>query len=529
MTALRHAAAALLAAAALASLACAGDRPLAPDEDARGDVTVHAAITGTAVEGLSIEVTGPGIATPVIANIPAAGLAATGTVAVPAGRARLFVVRGFDTGGIQTHEGSTTADVRPGANSGVAVTLLPLTGSAGVSVTVGSYTVTVTPGDGTMSLGGTLQYTASVLRDGAPVLAPAVTWGSLNPMIASVSPTGLVTALADGDTKIVASYGGAAAQVSLTVAPASAPPPPPPPPPPPALAACSDPGGTVHSTPVTPIGSETWTRAGSPHRVNGNVDVRGAGQILTIEAGVVVCFSTLGNLTFDAGARLVARGTAQQPILFIAADTLGASTAWGVMAFRGTPGDTSWLVNTRIAFGGAGGAQTMILQDFNDHPVVIDSSVARKSLYTAITLRGTGGRLSRTRVDSMRATASAHPMVSVAGSPTIEATLVRGGSGGGIAVTSGTPQITGCLVTGSAGPGLDLYSQIAVTGNDFVGNAGPGILYRNVGVMNAAGNWWGDPAGPAGPNGDGIVATGGGSITVAPVRTTPAWVPLPWH
>lgn len=50
-----------------------------------------------------------------------------------------------------------------------------------------------------------------------------------------------------------------------------------------------------------------------------------------------------------------------------------------------------------------------------------------------------------------------------------------------------------------------------VRGNSFIGNAGPGITYT-LGTVNplpnidASGNWWGDPAGPNGPNGDGVGA-----------------------
>lgn len=206
--------------------ACA-DPSTSPTERTGGlaPVTVSAAITGTLIEGLTIEVTGPGIVVPIIANVPATGVQATGTVQVPAGRARLFTVRGFDAAGVHTHEGTATADVRPAANPAVAVRLYPVTGTTPIVVTVGSYTLTLGGGDAdgdTVALGGTKQYTATIARDGAPVPGAVVTWASLNPVVASVSPAGLATALAEGETRIVASYAGVAAQLPFTVTAAPA-------------------------------------------------------------------------------------------------------------------------------------------------------------------------------------------------------------------------------------------------------------------------------------------------------------------
>lgn len=62
--------------------------------------------------------------------------------------------------------------------------------------------VTVTPATGTIAVdGGTLQLAASVLPAGA---VQSVTWASDTPLIATVSPSGLVTAVADGTATIKA-------------------------------------------------------------------------------------------------------------------------------------------------------------------------------------------------------------------------------------------------------------------------------------------------------------------------------------
>lgn len=324
----RIAAAALLAAA---TAACTADRSLAPDDDRRAPVTVRAAITGTPIEGLGITVSGPGIASPVVANIPAAGATATGTIQVPTGRARLFTVRGFDGTGIQTHEGTATADIRPGTNPSVNVRLYPITASAPISVTVGSYTLTLTPGDGSMVPGATRQYTAAVTDvDGAPVPNATVVWASLDPTVAVVSTGGMVTALAAGQTRIVASVGGVAAQALLTVSSAGGPPA--------GAASCASPGGTAHAGAIS--ASESWAPAGNPHRLTGSVTASGAGVVLTLEPGVLVCAAPGAELAVSGTARLLAHGTAQQPVRLTSAATTPAPGDWrGVrLDDMGTPG-----------------------------------------------------------------------------------------------------------------------------------------------------------------------------------------------
>ncbi len=71
------------------------------------------------------------------------------------------------------------------------------------------------------------------------------------------------------------------------------------------------PGGTV---------SGTWSPAGSPYCVLGDITVAAGGQ-LTIEPGVQVIFMGHYSLTVGPDARLVAQGTAAQPIRFTAGNT----------------------------------------------------------------------------------------------------------------------------------------------------------------------------------------------------------------
>jgi alpha-tubulin suppressor-like RCC1 family protein len=80
-------------------------------------------------------------------------------------------------------------------------------------------TVSVSPGTATLMVGRTVQLTATP-RDaaGAP-LTRSVTWSSQSSTVASVSSTGLVTALAPGQAQITATSESASAQVTIAVTP----------------------------------------------------------------------------------------------------------------------------------------------------------------------------------------------------------------------------------------------------------------------------------------------------------------------
>jgi hypothetical protein len=180
-------------------------------------LTIEANVAATTIAALALEVTGPGIAEPLMKNLTLDGSTATASIEVPAGTDRHFVLRGYDAAGILTHRGETTATLHSGETRSLALTLSALTSNPTVTATVGGVTVTLTPGATTLAVGASTAYSATASENGTAVVNPQITWASSVPTIASVSATGTVTAHVPGTAKIVATFRGAAASATLTV------------------------------------------------------------------------------------------------------------------------------------------------------------------------------------------------------------------------------------------------------------------------------------------------------------------------
>ncbi|HXO85773.1 MAG TPA: Ig-like domain-containing protein, partial [Gemmatimonadales bacterium] len=129
-------------------------------------------------------------------------------------------------------------------------------------------------------------------RSGNQHFAGPVTWRSSNATVFSVDSLGLIVGKAAGSAILIATVGELADSLAVTVA------------------------GTRHRWPI--VVSETWSLAGSPHLVDGRLDVSrpsGGTAVLTIEAGVTVIFTDASGLTFglNGPGLLRAMGTPGAP------------------------------------------------------------------------------------------------------------------------------------------------------------------------------------------------------------------------
>jgi uncharacterized protein YjdB len=111
--------------------------------------------------------------------------------------------------------------VAPGTATVVAID--SLSGQAAnttVTVVAPVATVSVSPSSSTLAIGGTVQLIASAFDGGgAPLTGRPVTWSSSNATVATVSATGLVTAVSAGTATLTASVEGRTGSATVTVNP----------------------------------------------------------------------------------------------------------------------------------------------------------------------------------------------------------------------------------------------------------------------------------------------------------------------
>jgi uncharacterized protein YjdB len=202
----------------LAGVACGSATDATPgDEVVQQDLllTIQASATSSVVSA-TIEVTGPGIDPPIVAQLAVVNGAISGTVTVPTGSSRTFTLRTFDANGVELHRGSVIANVTESMAATVSLTLEALVGDVSIDVTIGSITVEIAPTDASIAVGETLNFTATVLDVlGNTISDPVLVWASSNPSLISVDGSGTATAHLPGDVLIVVSCEGIAAVATL--------------------------------------------------------------------------------------------------------------------------------------------------------------------------------------------------------------------------------------------------------------------------------------------------------------------------
>jgi hypothetical protein len=207
----------------LTVVACSEGGPTGPPEGHVGGVATVAfnVLGANLVHTVAVEVSGPGIDSLLVFDIAVDSLGAgSATVRVPAGAGRHISASAYDTAGVNTHRGDTTVTLLAGTNPAVSLTLLPLMGGLPITLSFGNAGLTLTPGDTTISLGTTLQYSAGGLDSlGNAIVASAVTWSSSDLTIAVVTATGLAQARAVGSAYVLATYQGATIGRKMTVTP----------------------------------------------------------------------------------------------------------------------------------------------------------------------------------------------------------------------------------------------------------------------------------------------------------------------
>jgi len=196
--------------------ACAADSPLG---GARASTVTMRFRTPATVQSLIVEVTGPGIDPSVVLNIPVgADTVATGSLTLPSGSARRFVVTAVDTAGVQTHRADTTITLQPGANPSLAMRLEPLPSMLGITVTFGGVRLVV-PDTSLLELfvGDSANlYAYALLPNGDSVPPTSLSWSSTNPAFLTVVE-GRAIGSRDGMAAVVVSHLGASVWVAARI------------------------------------------------------------------------------------------------------------------------------------------------------------------------------------------------------------------------------------------------------------------------------------------------------------------------
>jgi len=245
-----------------------------------------------------------------------------------------------------------------------------------VAVVPGVVSVTLSSPTPFLIVTNTIQLTTSVVTAGG--VSPAVTFQTSAPTVATVSPTGLVSAVGPG-TAIIRAIATAdpTRRDSTTVrvfTPAT-------------NSTCAPATFLVDTVRVF----TRLDRARSPYRIPTNMVATG-GAVLAVDPGVVVCADRTVSITMEKGSRLVARGTAALPIRFTATDPVAP---WAGLRFADSPPDSSFVTNALLEYG----AQGKITAWTGPHPVVYDTVRFRQWAGSAVLLAR--GRISRSVVDTV--------------------------------------------------------------------------------------------------------------------------------
>jgi len=120
--------------------------------------------------------------------------------------------------GVATVDGTGLVTAVAGGATTITATSEGKSGTSAITVPVPVASVTVSPGSATVAVGATQQLSATPLdANGNPLSGRAVTWVSGNTAVATVSSSGLVTAVAAGSVTITATSEGKTGSSAITV------------------------------------------------------------------------------------------------------------------------------------------------------------------------------------------------------------------------------------------------------------------------------------------------------------------------
>jgi hypothetical protein len=176
----------------------------------------------------------------------------------------------------------------------------------------------------------------------------------------------------------------------------------------------------------------TWTTAGSPYVLTGDVYVQGAATpVLTIQPGVTVKFNSGAQLviSYTSPGAIQAVGTSGSPILFTANGSTTPGFWKGLYIGYTASATASQISYATVEYGGwttytRGGIHVISLSP------AFSNLTVRNSVVAGITVNG--------------------------GNPSMAAVTLTGNSGPGLLVSAGSPTMSGSTISSNTGHGLNL-------------------------------------------------------------------------
>ncbi len=267
-------------------------------------------------------------------------------------------------------------------------------------------------------------------------------------------------------------------------------------------------GAATHASNIA--ANQTWS-ASIDHLVTTPIIVQNA--TLTVGDGAHVCFAPGAGITFAYGAAIEMTGMAT-PTLFVPNDA--AHPDWAGLRFTGTS-SVSHIRNVVIDHGAVRADQNSVVQ--------IQSSVVRNATAPALEMRGNlPGSPSIAFDMTVEDTRGADTAAVILGAPSSLAGAqfrgtVQRSAGDGIQIQGSGGSVAQCKVIANGRDGIVVtgsFINVVVTECNIELNGGLGLRNTGTIVIYAGQNWWGDSAGPTGPNANHVV----GPAQVNPFATT---------
>ena len=220
----------------------------------------------------------------------------------------------------------------------------------------------------------------------------------------------------------------------------------------------------------------------------------------------LACPGALPHMVMEAGSSLMV-------------ESGGCIGPWGVTPLPlllGTPADPVSVRGDGATLGlTRPGNDTVHVRNAQFHSIrlaTVDQPVNLQDLElesSTLVITSAGSRMSRVRTTGGGRTGlyeyQQEAAVTLGADVRMAHTIIEDSRHHGLHILGGDPVVTDCAIRGSAGHGVWVeQGTLRIERCNLTSNTGNGLHNSVPDTVQATSNWWGDPTGPRGPNGDGV-------------------------